>query len=171
LFLALELPADVRSRLAGWTTAAVGARDGVRAVPEPSLHITLVFLGSTPAADVRGIWTAASEAAAGTAAPALAGAGLVALPRRRPRVFALQLEDHGGRAADLHQSVAGALDAGEGRPWLPHVTLARVAKDARMVSLDTEAPVVEPFQAPAMSLMRSHPGSRYELVERLELDC
>ena len=99
--------------LADWTAEAVGARDGLRAVPEPSLHVTLVFLGSTPERRrPRHLDGRAPRPPRGAAAPGLAGAGLVALPRRRPRVFALQLEDHGGRAKGLQRSVA----ARPGRP-------------------------------------------------------
>ncbi len=169
LFLALELPPPTRSALAGWTADAVGGREGLRAVPEPSLHVTVVFLGSTPATEVAAIWRAAAAALPATAAPELAGAGLVALPRRRPRVFALGLEDRGGRAAALQRAVAGALDTDAERPWLAHVTLARVRKGHRVAHLATDPPAVEPFAAPALTLLRSHPGSRYELLERVEL--
>ncbi len=155
--------------LAAWTADAVGSREGLRAVPEPSLHVTVVFLGSTPASEVAGIWRAAAAALPAAPAPELAGAGLVALPRRRPRVFALGLEDRGGRAAALQRALAGVLDTDAGRPWLAHVTLARVGKGHRVAHLATDPPAVEPFVAPALTLLRSHPGSRYELLERLEL--
>jgi len=156
----------VRAELAAWTATAVAGRDALRAVPEPSLHVTLVFLGSTEASEVPRIWSAVS---ADPVAPVLAGRELVALPRRRPRVFALGLEDRDGRAADLQQVVAGALGQDEGRPWLPHVTLARVRKGRRAGHLAAEAPAPAPFTVPAISLLRSHPGSRYEVVERRAL--
>jgi 2'-5' RNA ligase len=84
-------------------------------------------------------------------------------------VFALGLEDRDGRATALQGAVAEALQAGEGRRWLPHVTLARVRKGERVAHLAADGPVVEPFRAPALSLLRSHPGSRYEVLERLAL--
>jgi len=128
--------------------------------------VTLVFLGSTDPSEVPRIWSAVPRH---PAAPVLAGGALVALPRRRPRVFALGLEDRGGRAGDLQRAVAGALGHRERRPWLAHVTLARVRKDRRITHLATEAPALAPFTAPAISLLRSHPGSRYEVVERRTL--
>jgi 2'-5' RNA ligase len=159
----------VRAKLAGWTARAVAGREALRAVPEPSLHATLVFLGSTPPEEAARIWAAAAAAVPRGPAPELAGLGLVGLPRRRPRVFALGLEDRGGRATALQRGVEGSLDAGEGRPWLAHVTLARVRKGERVAHLAGDAPTTEPFRSPAMALLRSHPGSRYEVVERLPL--
>ena len=135
-------------------------------MPEASLHVTLVFLGATDPAEVARIWAAVP---AGAPAPQLAGSEVVALPRRRPRVFALGLEDRGGHAAELQRGIAGRLHEDEGRPWLPHVTLARVRKGHRATHLATDPPAIEPFAPPAVSLLRSHPGSRYELLERAEL--
>ena len=156
----------MRSRLAAWTSDAVAGREGLRAVPEASLHVTLVFLGATDPAEVARIWAAVP---AGPPAPQLAGSEVVALPRRRPRVFALGLEDRGARATELQRAIAAHLGEDEGRPWLPHVTLARVRKGHRATHLATDPPAIEAFAPPAVSLLRSHPGSRYEVLERSEL--
>lgn len=137
-------------------------------MPESSLHVTLVFLGSTAPADVDRIWAAVPTI---PWAPILAATGLVALPRRRPRVLALGLEDQGGRAAALQRAITAALDEAEGLPWLPHVTLARVRKGRRVAHLATGPPVLEPFAASGVALLRSHPGSRYEVVERVALSA
>jgi 2'-5' RNA ligase len=128
--------------------------------------VTLVFLGSTDPGEVGRIWSAVPD---DPVAPVLAGRGLVALPRRRPNVFALGLEDRDGRAAELQRAVAADLGRDEDRPWLPHVTLARVRKGHRAAHLATDAPELAPFIVPAISLLRSHPGSRYEVVERRAL--
>ncbi len=153
----------MRAELAVWTATAIAGRAGLRAVPEASLHVTLVFLGPTAPSHVSRIWSAVP---ADPVAPVLAGRELVALPRRRPSVFALALEDRDGHAAELQRVIARALGRGERRPWLAHVTLARVRKGHRASNLETEAPALAPFAVPAISLLRSHPGSRYEVVER-----
>jgi 2'-5' RNA ligase len=160
------LPDAVRSLLAGWTSAAVAGREALRPVPEASLHVTLVFLGSTPPGAVDRIWAAVPR---DRRAPRFAATGLVALPRRTPRVFALGLEDEGGHAAALQQAIAEALGDAEGRRWFPHITLARVRKGHRIAHLASDPPAVDPFAATAVSLLRSYPGSRYEVVERTEL--
>jgi len=157
----------VRSRLAAWTSEAVAGREGLRAVPEPSLHVTLVFLGATDPAEVPAVWGAVPGA---PRSPRFAGGALVALPRRRPRVFALGIEDEGGVAAALQLEIADGLGVSERRPWLPHVTLARVRKGHRATHLATDLPSVEPFAPTAITLLRSHPGSRYEALERVALE-
>lgn len=144
----------------------MAGREELRAVPAASLHVTLVFLGSTPPAEVPRIWAAVPRDGP---APCFAAAELVALPRRRPRVFALGLVDEAGRAAMLQRAIAEALGESGRRPWLPHVTLARVRKGRRVSHLAGDAPRLDPFAAPGVALLRSHPGSRYELVERAAL--
>jgi 2'-5' RNA ligase len=84
------------------------------------------------------------------------------LPPRNPRLFALDLEDEGGRAAALQASASAALEAGgwyrpEKRPFWPHLTLARVKRKERRVAPlpDHPPPPSEPFEAPVVTLYRS----------------
>ena len=128
--------------------------------------MTLLFLGERPSPD--GIWEPASAAAEGMAAPTFVPKGVVGVPRRRPRLFALDLEDEGGRGAALHAAVCAALDEPFERPFWPHVTLLRVRKGRR-----PEAPRppgdLEPFDPVALTLYRSHTGpkgARYEALAR-----
>lgn len=131
--------------------------------------MTLVFLGSRESAE--GIWEAASGAAEGIEPPLFAPLGVVAVPRRRPRLFALDLDDVGGRGAELHGAVSAALGEPVTRPFWPHVTLVRVRKGRR-----PEAPAIpaglDAFAPTALTLYRSRPGpqgSRYEALERRDL--
>jgi len=131
--------------------------------------VTLVFLGSRESTE--GIWEAASGAAEGLEAPLFGSRGVVGVPRRRPRLFALDLEDVGGRGALLHDAVSTALGEPVTRPFWPHVTLLRVRKGRR-----PEAPAppgdLAPFAPSALTLYRSHTGpqgSRYEALERRAL--
>lgn len=128
--------------------------------------MTLVFLGARESA--KGIWEAASGAAEGLDTPLFEPCGVVGVPRRRPRLFALDLEDVGTRGAALHEAVSAALGEPVTRPFWPHVTLLRVRKGRR-----PEAPAppgdLDPFAPNALALYRSHPGpqgSRYEVLER-----
>jgi 2'-5' RNA ligase len=132
----------------------------------------------------------------------LAPAEALALPTRRPRVLALGLRDIDGRGAALQAALAARLQAGgwyapEGRPWLPHITLARAGRagGAGRAGRPAEAgraagsaagsvqesdlgalasaglPPVElqPFTPEAVALLRSWPGSRYEPLARTAL--
>jgi 2'-5' RNA ligase len=45
LFVALDLPTDVRGRLAQWRDALIAGRADLRPVAEQALHVTLAFLG------------------------------------------------------------------------------------------------------------------------------
>jgi 2'-5' RNA ligase len=167
LFVALELPEATRAALAGWREEALNGL-GLRLPPAESLHVTLAFLGGRPPADVSGIAAALTPCAAPLTGLALGAA--LALPRRRPRVLAVAIEDPGGELAALQSRVAGVLVAGgwlapETRPYRPHITVARVPRGGRLTDVPPPPPP-EPFAAEAVTLFRSHPGSRYEALAR-----
>ena len=148
---------------------------GLRAVGAGGLHVTVAFLGSRPAARRDAIWEAARAAADGLPTPMFEPTGIVGVPPRRPRLFALGLTDVGGLGADMQEAVATALGATgeyapEQRPFWPHVTVARVRKGAR--AKPAGEPSLERFAPPALTLFRSHTsprGARYEALERLAL--
>jgi 2'-5' RNA ligase len=99
------------------------------------------------------------------------------VPPRRPRLFALDLEDIDGRAGALQASIAGVLSSGgfyepERRPFWPHVTLARVRRGATRVEPIGPAPPATVFSARQVVLYRSYlspRGARYEALERVAL--
>ena len=167
LFLALRLPADVLDAVECWQQEEL---PGVRVVPREHLHVTLAFLGHRPARELDAILGALREAAA--------GAGEIRLTPVRYRetrsVGMLVLEDEGGRAAllagDLHERLETlGVYRCEGRPWLPHLTVARWRERPR---LRLEAPSVRTFvpSDAAAYLSRLHPGgARYEVLESVAL--
>lgn len=169
LFVALELPSHTREALAEWARGRVGGIEAARPVASDALHVTLCFLGQRPVADVPGIGDAC-RVVTRLAAPHLRlGEGLL-LPPRRPRVLAVGLSDlEGDRLARVQATVAGALiEAGyfaaEHRPFLAHVTVARVAGRLPR-SLDLSPPDPAPFTGDRVTLFRSRLGSgpaRYE---------
>ena len=135
-------------------------------MPEASLHVTLVFLGATDPAEVARIWAAVP--AGGPRRRVLAGSELVALPAApAARVRA----GPGGPRRARHRAAAWrrrrGLGEDEGRPWLPHVTLARVRKGHRATHLATDRRRSSRSRRRRVSLLRSHPGSRYEVLERV----
>jgi 2'-5' RNA ligase len=176
LFVALDLDDDARSALAAWREGVVSAHHGLRPVADEALHVTLCFLGTCPLADLDAI---ASACAVGCGPP-LRGLTLGAalwLPRRRPRVLAVAIEDEGGALARVQSALATALEAGgwyrpEARPFLGHVTVARVAKGERPLELSAP-PRLALAETATVTLYRSRlwpTGARYEALRMVRVD-
>ena len=178
LFLALDLPPDVRAAFARWRDSVVRDADGLRPVADEALHVTLVFLGRRPREDLGRIWEIAAGSLHGLAAPLLGATGFRLVPPRRARLVAIDLHDEAGRAGAVHEALAGALEAAglyerERRPFWPHATAARVRPRARVKSLRVPPPPAEPFTAGQVTLYRSdlHPsGAHYVALERTTLE-
>ena len=143
LFVALELPESARSALAEWRDAPLSRVSGLRPVRPEDLHVTLCFLGTRPAAEIEQIGAACGVVAGEPPVEsAFGGAGVAAAPR--PRVLAVSLSDPEGALAGLQATLSAALVAGgwyapESRPFLAHVTVARVARDARIRAVELPA--------------------------------
>jgi RNA 2',3'-cyclic 3'-phosphodiesterase len=175
LFVALELPPEARDALDRWRAAALAGVSGLRLVRPEDLHVTLCFLGSRPAHEIEQIG-AACGVVAGEPAVESAFGEPVWLPRRRPRVLAVSLDDGDGALARLQAAVSAALVAGgwyapEPRPFLAHVTVARVGRDARVRPPASSALPALPalsagvVQCSRVTLYRSRlspAGARYE---------
>jgi RNA 2',3'-cyclic 3'-phosphodiesterase len=176
LFVALTLPSDVRAGLRRWSEAELAPVSDLRLVRPESLHVTLCFLGSRPVDEVDPI-AAVCRGLGSLTAPDLTLAGAVWVPRRRPRVVAVELADEAGRLASLQATLATALAAGgfyeaEDRPFFGHVTAARVAGRSRPRAVPLAAPASIRFVAGVLTLYRSRLGSgpaRYEALETVEL--
>jgi RNA 2',3'-cyclic 3'-phosphodiesterase len=164
LFVAAELPEAVREALVAWRPSD----DGLRPVAADGLHVTLCFLGWRDDGAVERIGAAMAACAAPVGELAV-GAALW-LPPRRPRVLAVELDDPQERLGALAASVVRAMVGAAGhepekRPFLPHVTVARVRRGARAPAGDLDPPRPLRFTPTALTLFRSHLGSagaRYE---------
>jgi 2'-5' RNA ligase len=161
----------VLSELGRWQGANMKTKD-LREIATPMLHVTLCFLGYQPLERI----DALSELVAARAAPEeeLALGEPLWLPPRRPGVLAICVEDESGALASLQADVSDALVAldayePEKRPFLPHVTVARVRRGRRVRPGRLPAPAPLRFRAPALVLYRSRPGpggARYEPLAR-----
>jgi RNA 2',3'-cyclic 3'-phosphodiesterase len=177
LFVALDLPDDVRSAIVGWQEAQLASFPSLRPVRPEALHVTLCFLGWREMDDIDPIASAATGAAA--EASGLSLGAPVWLPRRRPRVLALEVGDPGGACATLQAAVASTLVEGaffeqEKRPFFPHVTVARVrgGTPRALGREELDAPPALAFAGAAVTLYRSRPtagGATYEALARAEL--
>jgi RNA 2',3'-cyclic 3'-phosphodiesterase len=167
LFLALRLPDDVLGEIERWQSEQLS---NVRLVPREHLHVTLAFLGRRPADELDAIVEALHEAAA--------EAGEIRLTPVRYRetrsVGMLVLEDERGRAAALAGGLQERLEGlgayrREGRPWLPHLTVARWRERPRLRPESPPQRTFVPSDAAAY-LSRLHPdGARYEVLESVAL--
>ncbi len=132
LFVALDLPEALRGAIATWGREAL-ADPALRPVPADFLHLTLAFLGYRPAREVDRI-AELVEALEGPA-PRIALGDPVQRPARgRARLFALPVESPEAvslQAILVESLVAGRLHEPEGRPFWPHLTVARVRPEGR----------------------------------------
>ena len=133
LFVALELPEECGSA-AALARDAFGPVDELRLVRGESLHVTLVFWAITPSARIERIAAIAFDEPAGPFD--LVPEAVVPVPHRRPRLYALGLEDAGG---GLHGWQEGCHCASKRRGCTSPrsgrsgpVTLARVKRGVRV---------------------------------------
>ena len=144
-----------------------------------SLHVTLVFLGYRYERDVERIARLCFGEPVGPFE--LRAREVTGLPPRRPRLYALALEDEGQRVtawqAELSRRLHEAhLYEPEKRPFWPHVTLVRGKRDRALPRLDDPprlAPeLVRPFTPERATLYRSTltpRGAVYDSLAELEL--
>ena len=180
MFIAIELPSEVRARLAEHIQSLRKAMPDVRAswTREDSLHLTLKFLGEIPMAKVEAL-----SLAAGTAARARNRFDLVvgdcgAFPTQgQPRVLWIGVEDQSGKLARLHQALENeCVQAGfarETRPFNPHLTIARLRQphgSRKLAQLHKQIGFLsEPFAVSELLVIRSElssEGSRYTVSSR-----
>jgi 2'-5' RNA ligase len=133
LFVALDLPDEVRDRLAAWQRTELEPIPVLRPVAPEALHVTLAFLGHLPERRIERI----AGLLDGIDRPAPQVRLLpdpVARPKGRPRLFAIEAESPG--AVELQAEVSDTLEAAglyepEERDFWPHITVARTRRERR----------------------------------------
>jgi len=130
-FIAIELPADVRARIAQHIACLRHGLPDVRASwsREDNLHLTLKFLGNVSLADIPKVSNAVERVTKpmSTFEVAVSGCGLFP-PQGRPSVLWLGTQASGLQAlhAPIEEELAEAGFARESRPFRPHLTIARL---------------------------------------------
>jgi 2'-5' RNA ligase len=188
LFIAVELPEGA--------LRAIGAvqNDLKKRLPERALrwvrpegiHLTLQFLGDVEQDRVDALKDALARAAADRRWIDLAIEGLGCFPNpRHPRVLWLGIGGEIAKLRLLQQAVeAGTKPLGfqpEGRPFSPHLTLARVQRNASRADVGKIGAAVErggvgrvaDFPADGVSLIRSQlrpSGAEYTQVAHVAFD-
>jgi 2'-5' RNA ligase len=168
LFVAADIPDDVRGPLAEAIEPLRERLPSARWTPAANWHVTLKFLGSTQPRLVEWV-TESVERAVSTAAPFRTSvAGLGAFPSaRRARVVWVGLDDPGGAFGALAAALDGALAREfepEKRSFSAHLTVARLRDPA---AVPGELPAVESasFDVDRVVLYRSRlqrPAPVYE---------
>ena len=170
LFCALLLPDETLDQLVSWEAAELPSSGRLRPVPRENLHVTLAFLGSTPAEAHPGIVGVLRDAADGVAPPLLA-----AIRYRETRsVGMIVFSDEEGRAGRFAERVFDGLERlgvyeRERREWLPHVTVVRFRERPR---LDPALPPLGSVSTSdaAVMISRLRPsGAEYEVLESVPL--
>lgn len=162
LFVALELPEAVRAELEVWGAAQLPDQAGLRVVEPAALHVTLCFLGLRAVEQIPRIAAAYEAAVAGPVAELTLGAPTW-LGTKRARVITVELADASGALARLQQAIARALVAAgccepEARPFLAHVTVARVGRRSQLIRRELEPPAPVTFEGRDVTLFRSWAG-------------
>ncbi|MGN6557339.1 MAG: RNA 2',3'-cyclic phosphodiesterase [Solirubrobacterales bacterium] len=182
LFVALDLPDEVREGLVAWGREAL-ADPALRPVAPESLHVTLAFLGYQPEKEIERIAEVVGQSVGPAPWVELRDAEQRP-PRGRARLYALPVLSPGAEAlqAGLEQRlVEKGFYKLEKRPFWPHVTVARVrpeARGSRRPAVVSEPPgpvpeeLTEPRIAIRMTLYRSvlqPSGARYVPLAQVEL--
>jgi 2'-5' RNA ligase len=155
--------------------AALQPKSGIRVVPENNLHITLKFLGTVPSSAIAGITAIMDQVAveAEQFALTLAGAGIF---KDAFWLGAQPCEQLTKLASIIEQGLESLGFQPETRPYVPHLTVARLEQKARrnFLSLlhDYDSEVWGNLQVPAIYLFKSASlagGVQYSVIHTSEL--
>ena len=136
-FIAIEIDATLRRRVASLQRDLSSASLPVRWVRPDRMHLTLKFLGEVEDGRVTEVGRVMAEVARQCTPFDLAvrGAGCFPPSGRRVRVVWVGLENAAGQLQACHALLETALQplgfAPEGRPFSPHLTLGRVKTPGR----------------------------------------
>ncbi len=182
-FIAIELPEEVRRGLAKLRSELEGTEHRfVKWVDTEGIHLTLKFLGNISFRQVAEVTKAIEKAARGIPPFHLEISGLGAFPNlKQPRVLWVGIGGEIDTLLRLQQNIDSALAslgfAKEERPFMPHLTLARVRQGASPMerrnfgelAMSASFEASYPIDAKAVSLMRSQLTPEGAIYTRLSM--
>ncbi len=169
LFVAIDLPTPIRSRLVG----LCGGMRGAKWMPADQIHLTLRFIGEVDNGRLSDIAEALTEVGVAPFSISLSGVGHFP-PRGKPKVLWAGVAD-GAAVTRLHHKIEVRLQRlglpPDARKFAPHVTLARL-KGAPVVGVGDFLArnclfVSDGFTVSEFHLYSSHLGSA-GAVHRIE---
>ncbi len=181
LFVAAELPDDLRRRLVTVQEALAGAPLPVRWVGPDGIHLTLKFLGEAKESRLEEIRTVLRQAGRNVAPFFLEAAGAAAFPDRgAPRLIWVEIRGDVAAArrlvADIDAATARIGFPPEAREFRAHLTLGRVKGpgrgDWRSILEQTAARAAGEFEVTEYVLFNSRlgpDGAVYTPIERFSL--
>ena len=181
VFLAVEIDAGVRAKIAAIPRELSSLTGRARWVRPEGLHLTLRFFGEVPPEGVETLGAKLAEALAGLPAFELEFRGCGVFPERgRPRVLWMGVPDAPKALFDLQsraEACARALGfARETRRYEPHLTLARFREHERSAGSILEVLEKRSFgvssvgEAILFESRLSTSGSRYERLRAFSLE-
>ena len=146
-----------------------------RVTSPEQVHLTLQFIGDTPASDLERTIETVRRATAGVGPFTLTPHQLIALPRRGPSRLLAAETDAPASLLELQRRLSSRLARSPrrrpGDRFLPHLTLCRFRNPARIEARPSIL-AVEPFSVDRIVLMKStlRPvGAVHEIVDSVEL--
>jgi len=134
LFVAIDVAAELRDKLAAAQQKLAGTKSDVRWVAAENLHITIKFIGDVDDGRVGEVLERITKAAAQVPVFPLELEGIGRLPEKGPvRVITTRVLSVDQRITKLHRLVDSAV-GGMGLPldtrvYVPHLTLGRVSSN------------------------------------------
>ncbi len=155
LFVAIHPPVEaVRAMLALTAERNLPAH---RNTPEDQVHMTVQFIGDTPAADMDETIESVARATAGIRVFALQPLALITLPERGPARLAAIETDQPSGLMELHRRLVIRLAKGargrDAERFRPHLTMCRFPSPTSGVKL-AEPLEMQPFEVNRITLMR-----------------
>lgn len=182
VFIAIELPPEIKTALATLQDELQQARADVSWTKPDNFHLTLKFLGEVEAARIAGITNACADAATHVSAFSLHLQKTGVFPNlKQPKVLWVGLAGEGDTLQQLHRRVEENLQslgfAKEARAFNPHLTLGRVKSLANIATVTAKLlayPLPEfSFHVHELVVMQSqlHPqGSIYTPLAKCSLE-
>ncbi len=183
LFIAFELPDEIRAAIAGYMQPLRSLPGRVSWVKTENIHLTLKFFGDTPGKRIDDITTGLREIAAATPPIVATITGSGVFPNaRRPRVVWIGLEEKNGTLQKLASAIDDRMHAlgfeKANRPFNAHLTIGRVREGSIEKTIATMQAM--PFGSYSVffeeiTLMRSelHPapaGAIYTPISKIKLN-
>lgn len=181
-FIAIDLPSEVRNRIASFQADLKKCGADVRWVKPDSIHLTLKFLGETEEGIVDSLAGAVAEKIKSFAGLNLSLDQTGVFPNRnRPRVCWVGLAGDLAKLAEIQKAVDEAASGfgfeRDERKFSPHITMGRIkssrAKDRLIEALDNLQPERPEFKAEELYLIKSDlkpSGATYTKLARLPLE-